>query len=91
VVDRAVLGRMLEKTFVGIHKFTHFSLWYRNELASYVREMLLDRRTLARPYLEPREVEEIVDRHVAGTGNYTPAIHKIITLEHIQRLFFDTV
>jgi len=91
VVDRAVLGRMLEKTFVGVHKFTHFSLWYRNELASYVREMLLDRRTLARPYLEPREVEEIVDRHVEGTGNYTPAIHKIITLEHMQRLFFDTV
>jgi asparagine synthase (glutamine-hydrolysing) len=91
VVDRAVLGRMLEKTFVGIHKFTHFSLWYRNELAAYVREMLLDRRTLARPYLEPREVEEIVDSHVEGVHNHTPAIHKIITLEHIQRLFFDAV
>jgi asparagine synthase (glutamine-hydrolysing) len=89
VVDRRVLGRTLEKTFVGIHKFTHFSLWYRNELAAYVRELLLDRRTLARPYLEARGVEEIVDRHVEGIGNYTPAIHKIITLEHIHRLFFD--
>jgi asparagine synthase (glutamine-hydrolysing) len=89
MVDRAVLGRTLEKTFVGIHKFTHFSLWYRNELAAYVREMLLDRRTLARPYLEARELEEIVDRHVEGIGNYTPVIHKVITLEHIHRLFFD--
>jgi hypothetical protein len=66
-------------------------LWYRNELAAYVREMLLDRRTLARPYLEPREVEEIVDSHVEGLHNHTPAIHKIITLEHIHRLFFDAV
>jgi asparagine synthase (glutamine-hydrolysing) len=91
MVDRAVLGRMLEKTFVGMHKFAHFSLWYRDELAAYVREMLLDRRTLSRPYLEPREVEEMVDSHLEGAHNHTPAIHQILTLEHIHRLFFDAV
>lgn len=88
-VDRAMLGRSLEKTFVGVHKFTNFSLWYRNELAGYVREMLLDRRTLARPYLQAEAVKAIVDRHVNGLGNHTPVIHKIISLELIHRLFFD--
>jgi hypothetical protein len=34
-------------------------------------------------------VEAIVERHVNGLGNHTPAIHKIISLELIQRLFFD--
>ncbi|HWG21594.1 MAG TPA: asparagine synthase-related protein [Terracidiphilus sp.] len=88
-LDRALLGRKLEKTFVGIHKFTHFSLWYRNALAPYVREILLDPRTLSRPYLEPAQVRTMVERHVSGAGNYTPAIHRLITLEHIHRLFVD--
>lgn len=88
-VDHALLGRTLERTFLGIHKFTHFSRWYRNELAGYVREMLLDKRTLTRPYLKAKEVEAIVDRHVKGLDNYTPTIHKIISLEYIHRLFFD--
>jgi len=88
-VDRVLLGRTLERTFVGIHKFAHFSLWYRGELAGYVREMLLDPRTLARPYLQAKEVEAIVDRHVNGIANHTPAIHKLITLEHIHRLLVD--
>lgn len=87
--DRVLLGKTLEKAFVGIHKFTHFSLWYRNELAGYVREMLLDPRTLSRPYLQSRAVEAMVDRHQRGIANYTGAIHKIITLEHIHRLFVD--
>jgi len=88
-VDRTVLGRQLEKRFVGLHKFTHFSRWYRNELAGYVREILLDRRTLARPYLNAHVVEEIVDRHVKGVANHTPTIHKLLTLEHFHRLFVD--
>lgn len=88
-LDRALLGRTLERTFVGIHKFTHFSLWYRQQLADYVRAMLFDSRTLGRPYLVAREVEAMVDRHVQGEGNYTPAIHKILTLELIHRLFID--
>ncbi|HWE84238.1 MAG TPA: asparagine synthase-related protein [Terracidiphilus sp.] len=88
-LDRT-LGKRMEKTFVGIHKFTHFSLWYREELADYVRAMLLDPRTLSRPYLQGRELEEMVDRHVDAVENYTPAIHKILTLEHIHRLLIDT-
>lgn len=88
-MDRRLLGRTLEKTFVGIHKFTHFSRWYREELADYVRAMLFDARTLSRPYLRAREVEAMVDRHVSGEANCIPAIHKILTLELIHRLWID--
>ena len=44
----------LERQFLGRHKFYHYRLWYRDGLAGYVREMLLDPRTLSRPYLERR-------------------------------------
>lgn len=88
-LDRSLLGRSLERQFLGLHKFAHFGLWYRNELSSYVREMLLDPRTLSRPYLNRNAVEEMVDRHLKGEVTNTPSIHKILNLEHIHRLFID--
>lgn len=79
----------MERLFLGRHKLLHFRLWYRDELAGYVREMLLDRNTLSRPYLEPNAVRAIVDGHTRRGLNYTMAIQKLLALELLQRLFFD--
>jgi len=87
--DHAFSALRLERIFLGRHKFYHFRVWYRDALAGYVREMLLDPRTLARPYLEKKMVEDIVDGHLRGDRNYTTAIHKLLTLEHLHRLFVD--
>lgn len=88
-MDYAIKGMQPERLFLGRHKFYHFRVWYRDALAGYVREMLLDPRTLSRPYLDRRMVEEIVAGHTKGNRNYTTAIHKILTLEHLHRLFVD--
>jgi asparagine synthase (glutamine-hydrolysing) len=88
-VDHAFSGFHLERMFLGRHKFYHFRVWYRDALANYVREMLLDSRTLMRPYLQSSMVEQIVGGHLKGDRNYTTAIHKILTLEHLHRLFID--
>lgn len=87
--DHALSKFHLERLFLGRHKFYHFRVWYRDALAAYVREMLLDPRTLARPYLQGQSVETIVAGHLKGDRNYTTAIHKILTLEHLHRLFID--
>lgn len=79
----------LERLFLGRHKFCHYRVWYRDKLSSYVREMLLDPRTLSRPYLEPKGLEAIVSGHLKGDRNYTLAIHKLLTLELLHRLFLD--
>jgi asparagine synthase (glutamine-hydrolysing) len=79
----------LERLFLGRHKFHHFRVWYRDALAGYVREMLLDPRTLSRPYLDPRQVEVIVAGHLKGNCNYTSEIHKLLNLELLHRLFLD--
>jgi asparagine synthase (glutamine-hydrolysing) len=78
-----------EKLFLGRHKFLHYRLWYRDVLANYVREVLLDPRTLARPYIEPKTLEAIVNGHLQGGRNYTTEIHKMLTLELLHRIFFD--
>lgn len=88
-IDHAFSPLHLERLFLGRHKFYHFRVWYRDALADYVRQMLLDPRTLSRPYLEPRGVEQIVAGHLKGDRNYTSAIHKVLTLELIHRLFLD--
>jgi len=51
--------------------------------------MLLDPRTLGRPYLNRKRVEEVVDGHLKGNRNYTTEIHQLLTLELTHRLFLD--
>jgi asparagine synthase (glutamine-hydrolysing) len=87
--DYAFARLHLERLFLGRHKFCHFRVWYRDALSGYVREILLDRRTLSRPYLERRTVEAVVDGHTKGGRNYTTEIHKLLTLELIHRAFVD--
>jgi asparagine synthase (glutamine-hydrolysing) len=88
-VDSLVSPLRLENLFLGRHKMFHFRVWYRDALASYIKEMLLDSRTLARPYLQPRAVEAIVHGHVTGARNYTADIHRLLSLELVHRLFVD--
>ncbi len=79
----------IEKFFLGRHKFYHFRVWYRDQLSKYVREILLDERTLKRPYLKRDFLEHIVNSHTAGCRNYTTEITKMLTVELIQRLLIE--
>jgi asparagine synthase (glutamine-hydrolysing) len=79
----------LERLWLGRHKPFHFRVWYRDELAGYVRDMLLDRRSLARPYVVPETVRTIVNGHLKGNRNYTIEIHRLLSLELTHRLFLD--
>lgn len=88
-IDHAFARLHLERLFLGRHKFYHFRLWYRDALSTYVRDMLLDPRTLSRPYLVRNTLEAMVNAHLKGERNFTTAIHKVLTLEHVHRLFLD--
>ena len=79
----------LERLFLGRHKFYHFRVWYRDELSKFVRDMLLDKRTLSRPYYSRGSVENIVKQHLLGIRNYTLEIHQILTCELIHRQLIE--
>jgi asparagine synthase (glutamine-hydrolysing) len=79
-----------ERLFLGRHKISHFRSWYGDPLAPYVREILLDPRSLGRPYVQRKRLEEVVEGHLAGRRNYTTEIHKLLTLELLHRLFLGT-
>jgi len=78
-----------ERLFLGRHKFYHFRVWYRDYLSGYVAEMLLDSRAVSRYYVDRRGLEDVVRGHLKGNRNYTAAIHKLLTLELLHRLFID--
>lgn len=87
--DHSLAPFHLERLWLGRHKVVHFRLWYRTALAKYVQEILLDPRTLARPYLERSGVEAIVRGHLKGNRNYTTEIHRLLSLELLHRIFVD--
>jgi asparagine synthase (glutamine-hydrolysing) len=88
-IDHSFSALRPERLFLGRHKFHHFRVWYRDLLADYVREILLDPRTLGREYLHAGQVQAIVDGHLSGRRNYTYEIHNLLTLELLHRLFLD--
>jgi len=88
-LDRLFSPLHLERLFLGRHKLYHYRIWYRDSLADYVREMLLDSRTLERPYLDRTGVENVVRGHLKGNRNYTTEIHRLLSLELLHRLFLD--
>jgi asparagine synthase (glutamine-hydrolysing) len=88
--DRMFAPMHFERLWMGRHKIFHFRWWYRTALANYVKEMLLDSRSLTRPYLQRAGVERVVRSHVSGTGNYTTEIHRLLSLELLHRVFIDS-
>jgi asparagine synthase (glutamine-hydrolysing) len=88
-IDHRLSLLHLERLFLGRHKFCHYRVWYRDQLANYVREMLLDSRTLSRSFINRRRVEAVVSEHLRGTANFTSDIHRLLTMELQHRLLID--
>lgn len=63
--------------------------WFRQALAGFCREMLLDGRLEGRGIVEPGVVSSMIDAHIAGTQNNTRQLRALISLEIWFRLFVD--
>ena len=63
--------------------------WFRQVLAGYCRDVLLDGRLEARGIIAIEKVAAMLDAHVAGTANYTRQLRALISLEIWFRLFID--
>ncbi|MCG7851773.1 MAG: asparagine synthase-related protein [Methanosarcinaceae archaeon] len=89
LIDRHLGPFSLERNYLGRNKYYHLRQWFRDELAPYVRDVLLDERTLSREYFNRHEVIKMVNAHTSGTENNTHAINKLLTMELTNRLLFS--
>ena len=89
-IDHVFAPLHLERIWLGRHKPFHFRVWYRDHVRDYVREVLLDERALARPYVTRAGVERVVNGHLRGDENHTDEIHRLLSLELAHRLFVES-
>lgn len=78
------------KQFFGLQKFEYYRIWYRQELAGYVRDVLLDQRTMNRPYFDRKSLARMVQTHTQGSHNYTHELTKAMSLELTMRSLIET-
>ncbi|MGA2515982.1 MAG: asparagine synthase-related protein [Thermodesulfobacteriota bacterium] len=90
-VDYYLTPFHLEKMFLGRNDIFHFRKWFRDELSDYLKEILLDRKSLSRPYLNKGFLVKMVNEHISGRNNYTNEINKTMTVELIHRLLFENI
>jgi len=88
-LDHVAAPLRLERLFLGRHKIHHFRVHYRDDLAGYVRDVLLDPRSMSRAHVRGERLRAMVEDHTRGARNYTVEIHKLLTLELIQRQLLE--
>ena len=88
---RGVLGSLLGFLRKQDHenRSPYRGLWFRNDLSGWMMEVLMDRRSMERPYLNKSYLEKIIADHTQGKKNHTDAITALINAELIHRLFID--
>ena len=88
-LDRRMGPLRIERLFLGRNKYYHLRQWFRDDLAPFVRGVLLDEKALQREYLDARAVTRAVRMHLAGAENHTYTISKLLTLELIHQTIFE--
>ena len=63
--------------------------WYRGPKMDYIREILLDPRSLERGYFQPAFVKRVLEDHLAGRVNHRLLIWSLLSFEWWNRLFMD--
>jgi asparagine synthase (glutamine-hydrolysing) len=63
--------------------------WYRGPTMDYIREILLDTRSLNRGYFQPEYVRRVLAEHLEGRVNHRLLIWSLLSFEWWNRLFMD--
>lgn len=90
-VDNYLVPLHFEKLFLGWNGFYHFRKWFRDKLSGYVEEILLDNRTISRPYFKKGSIERIVSGHLRKGFNYGSEINTALTLELTHRALLEDI
>jgi hypothetical protein len=73
---------------VGQHKFLHYRSWFREELASYIRERINDPGMRRFGMWNRSFIDDLGESHISGKRNRVLEINTVLTIEAIDRLLF---
>lgn len=63
--------------------------WFRTDLKSYVREVLLGAEALRRRYFNESAIRRLIDEHQSGTRDHGHKLWALLTFEIWHRIFID--
>jgi asparagine synthase (glutamine-hydrolysing) len=63
--------------------------WFRGPSMEYIKSILLDKRTLERPWFDQAFVRNRLEEHFAGRENHRLLIWSLLSIEWLQRHFVD--
>jgi asparagine synthase (glutamine-hydrolysing) len=73
---------------LGLHKFLHYRSWFRQELASYVRDAVTNATSQQMPFWNPDFLKRLIHDHTTGRKNYVREINAVLTLDAVERMLF---
>lgn len=79
----------LEHLFLGRNKYYHMRSWFRDELAGYLRDVLLDPSALSREFINGACLEKMVKNHIEGEKSHTGRIIACLSVELMHRVLVD--
>jgi len=81
----------LKNKFFGISDYPRYGNWIKTnpKLKRYVENILLDEKTLARPYFNRDYIKQMLEEHMNGKKDHTFLIFTLLTFELWNRLFVD--
>jgi asparagine synthase (glutamine-hydrolysing) len=91
VLRKAMLNFMPEK--IINRKKQGFSApdesWYRGENAEYIKELLLNKKTVSSEYINPEYIRKIVNEHVNDHVNHRLLIWSFMNFEWWCKIFLN--
>lgn len=63
--------------------------WYRGENADYMKDLLLNKRTVSSEFINPNHVERIVDEHLNKKINHRLLLWSLMNFEWWCRIFLN--
>jgi hypothetical protein len=67
----------------------NYALWYRTVLRSWLEDILLDERTLARGYYDGKGLRQLIEEHMSGQHDRSIQFGLLLTFELWNRMFID--
>jgi asparagine synthase (glutamine-hydrolysing) len=81
----------LDRLIMGFTDFRRYRSWFRDELSGYLQDILLDQRTLNRPYWSKKALIKFLDDHISGRGTYLREIRKVLQMELTHRCLLENI
>ncbi len=70
---------------LGQHKYLPYRAWFRNELHTYMHEVLTDSRTRRNPFWNADGLARVASDHTSGRRNCLREIHAVLALDAVER------